>query len=96
MSWSCYEKVNGTCRITQFGGKKVGIIGAVCSGIMFSMYAKHLLAEVHIFNRGEMRRNFVLDRKLLEEYEVSALTEVENYRNIFEIVMLVVLKQQSE
>ncbi len=52
------------------------------------MYAKHLLAEVHIFNRGEMRRNFVLDRKLLEEYEVSALTEVENYRNIFEIVML--------
>lgn len=49
--------------LTDLKGKDVGIIGAGCSGIIFSMYARHLEAAVVIFNRGEMPRKFASDRK---------------------------------
>lgn len=83
------QKLLALAELPSLEGKKVGIIGAGCSGIMFSMYAKHLQADVHMFNRGEIRRNFVMERKLLEASEVSALTEIESHQNSFDIVIAV-------
>jgi len=70
-------------------GKKVGIIGAGCSGTMFAMYAKHLGASVAIFNRGKMRRDFAREQQLLHADEIFALDDVSDHTDEFDIVMVV-------
>jgi len=82
--------------LTDLKGKKVGIIGAGCSGIMFSMYARHLEAAVAIFNRGEMRRKFASDRHLFSAEEIHSLADTNAYQNAFDIVMVVSTMVSSE
>lgn len=69
--------------------KKVGIIGAGCSGTMFAMYARHLGASVTIFNRGKMRRDFAREKQLLLEDEIVALDDATDHTDRFDIVMVV-------
>ncbi len=76
-------------KLTTLEGKRVGIIGAGCSGIMFAMYAKHLGASVCLFNRGEMRRNFALEEQLLQADEVCSLTKTHAHSNAFDVVIVV-------
>ncbi|WP_320198582.1 medium chain dehydrogenase/reductase family protein [Agrobacterium sp. rho-13.3] len=83
------QKLFEIANLTSLEGKKVGIIGAGCSGVMFAMYAKHLGASVIVLNRGEMRRNFARARGLLAKSEVFALTEFEAHRNSCDVVIVV-------
>ncbi|MCF1469220.1 hypothetical protein FS764_20165 [Agrobacterium vitis] len=83
------KKLLELTELVSFHGKKVGIIGAGCSGIMFAMYAKHLGASVVVFNRGEMRRTFAQDQALLTKEEVLPLTEIDNHRDTFDVVIVV-------
>lgn len=83
------KKLLELTQLNNFKGKRIGIIGAGCSGIMFAMYAKYLGASVCVFNRGEMRRNFALEKELLTADEISSLSEVKKYRDAFDIVIVV-------
>ena len=83
------QKLLALTEIADLQGKKVGIIGAGCSGTMFAMYAKHLGASVAIFNRGKMRRDFTREKELLRADEVFSLDDVTDYANEFDIVMVV-------
>ncbi len=73
----------------SFDGKRVGIIGAGCSGLMFAMYAKHLGASVVVFNRGEMRRTFAVEQKLLAADEVQPLDQAAGFAGEFDVVIVV-------
>lgn len=72
---------------SSFDGKRVGVIGAGCSGLMFAMYAKHLGGSVVVFNRGEMRRSFAVEQKLLAEDEIRPLSE--SIEAAFDVVVVV-------
>lgn len=74
---------------TNLEGQKIGIIGAGCSGLMFSMYFKYLGASVVVFNRGEMRRNFAINQNILPESEIYLLDQIDNFKNHFDIVIVV-------
>lgn len=76
-------------KLSNLVGKKIGIIGAGCSGIMFALYAKHLGASIGIFNRGKVRRDFALDQQLFTEEELFSLDDVNAYQSTFDIVMVV-------
>ncbi|WP_197288164.1 alcohol dehydrogenase catalytic domain-containing protein [Nocardia sp. NRRL S-836] len=73
----------------SFDGRRVGVIGAGCSGLMFAMYAKHLGASVVVFNRGEMRRDFAADRKLLAADEIAPLDQAAGHAGEFDVVIVV-------
>ncbi|WP_312053536.1 medium chain dehydrogenase/reductase family protein [Pantoea brenneri] len=83
------QKLLTLTEATDLQGKKVGIIGAGCSGTMFAMYAKHLGASVAIFNRGKMRREFAHEKQLLCEDEIFALDNAKDHAGEFDIVMVV-------
>ncbi|PRD43702.1 hypothetical protein C5748_10675 [Phyllobacterium phragmitis] len=83
------KKLLELAKLRSLDGKRVGIIGAGCSGIMFAMYAKHLGASVIVFNRGESRLNFARDQKLLTEEEICTLVGVECHRDAFDVVIVV-------
>lgn len=83
------RKLLELAEFTTLEGKRVGILGAGCSGIMFALYAKHLGASVCLFNRGEMRRKFALDEQLLKADEVYSLTDTDAQRNTFDVVIVV-------
>ncbi len=83
------RKLLELARWPHLDGKRVGIIGAGCSGIMFSWYTKHLGATVVAFNRSEMRRNFVLERGLMTEKEVCSFSAQEHHRDAFDVVIVV-------
>lgn len=83
------KKLLELAKLPRLDGKRVGIISAGCSGIMFSMCVKYLGASVIVFNRGEMRRNYVLEQELLTDKEIYPLSEVGNFRDSFDVVMVV-------
>ncbi|QMU71664.1 medium chain dehydrogenase/reductase family protein [Streptacidiphilus sp. P02-A3a] len=62
-------------RLPSLRGKRVGIIGAGCAGLMFAMYARHLGAVVAVFNRGEMRSAFARRQGILAEGESHSLAD---------------------
>ncbi|MEV7344517.1 alcohol dehydrogenase catalytic domain-containing protein [Streptomyces sp. NPDC093544] len=69
-------------------GKKVGIIGAGCAGLMFAMYARHLGASISVFNRGEMRRAFAREQRILTEGEIYPLGDTKNHPDNFDLVIV--------
>ncbi|MFJ9845338.1 alcohol dehydrogenase catalytic domain-containing protein [Kitasatospora sp. NPDC101155] len=71
-------------------GKRVGIIGAGCAGLMFAMYARHLGAPVAVFNRGEPRRAFARQQGILADHEIHPLTDAEAaaHRGGYDIVIV--------
>ncbi|MBN3932890.1 alcohol dehydrogenase catalytic domain-containing protein [Streptomyces verrucosisporus] len=69
-------------------GKRVGIIGAGCSGLMFAMHARHLGASVSVFNRRKMRRIFAQEQGILAENEIHPLAEARDHRNEFDVVIV--------
>ncbi|MFE2723006.1 alcohol dehydrogenase catalytic domain-containing protein [Kitasatospora sp. NPDC059327] len=71
-------------------GKRAGIIGAGCAGLMFAMYARHLGAPVTVFNRGEPRRAFARQQGILADGEVLPLTDAAApaHRDGFDIVIV--------
>ncbi|MGV9269573.1 alcohol dehydrogenase catalytic domain-containing protein [Kitasatospora sp. NPDC003701] len=71
-------------------GRRVGIIGAGCAGLMFAMYARHLGASVAVFNRGEPRRAFAQQQGILAEGEIHPLTDAaaQAHRGGFDIVIV--------
>ncbi|WP_158843832.1 alcohol dehydrogenase catalytic domain-containing protein [Saccharothrix deserti] len=73
----------------SFEGKRVGIIGAGCSGLMFAMHAKHLDASVVVFNRGGMRRDFAQAQEILTGEEILPLAEAQAHRDTFDVVIVV-------
>ncbi|WP_225824261.1 MDR/zinc-dependent alcohol dehydrogenase-like family protein [Streptomyces naphthomycinicus] len=68
-------------------GKRVGIIGAGCAGLMFAMYARHLGASVAVFNRGASRRAFAREQGILAEDEIFPLTAAGDHHDEFDIVI---------
>ncbi|WP_282692982.1 alcohol dehydrogenase catalytic domain-containing protein [Streptomyces sp. CC208A] len=72
----------------SFEGKRVGIVGAGCAGLMFAMYARHLGGRVSVFNRGAARRAFARERGLLADAEVHPLTEATAYGDAFDAVIV--------
>ncbi|CUW30306.1 L-threonine 3-dehydrogenase [Streptomyces reticuli] len=77
-------------RLPSLQGKSVGILGAGCAGLMFAMYARHLGASVSVFNRGEARRAFARDQRILAEGEIFALSdaEAEAHRDRYDVVIV--------
>ncbi|MEU9706118.1 medium chain dehydrogenase/reductase family protein [Streptomyces sp. NPDC047981] len=75
-------------RQTSLAGKRVGIVGAGCAGLMFAMYARHLGASVVVFNRGEERRVFAREQGILAEGEIAALAEAGERRDAFDVVVV--------
>ncbi|MEV0640888.1 alcohol dehydrogenase catalytic domain-containing protein [Streptomyces sp. NPDC050619] len=84
------RKLLDLTNLPSLQGKKVGIIGAGCAGLMFAMYARHLGASVSVFNRGETRRAFARDQKILAEGEIHPLSDANSqaHQNQFDIVMV--------
>lgn len=82
------KKLLELSELTSLEGKKVGIIGAGCSGLMFAMYAKHFGASVTVFNRGEMRRSFAIKQAILTQAEARPIEELADYKNAFDAVLL--------
>lgn len=72
----------------SLSGKRVGIIGAGCSGLMFAMYARHLGASTAIFNRGQMRRDFARKQQLVSQDEIYAFNDAKAHLNMFDIVIV--------
>ncbi|GGU32495.1 MDR/zinc-dependent alcohol dehydrogenase-like family protein [Streptomyces violascens] len=69
-------------------GKRVAVIGAGCAGLMFAMYARHLGADMTVFNRNEDRRSFAREQGILAETEIYALADVEEFRDGFDVVII--------
>lgn len=82
------RKLMELANLHSLAGKRVGIIGAGCSGLLFAMYARHLGASVSVFNRRAMRRDFARERRILAEGEIFPLAEAESRRNGFDIVIV--------
>jgi threonine dehydrogenase-like Zn-dependent dehydrogenase len=84
------RKLLENAKLSTLEGKRVGIIGAGCAGLMFAMYARHLGASVSVFNRGEARRAFARDQKILAEDEIFPLADAkaEAHRNQYDIVIV--------
>ncbi|WP_405983706.1 alcohol dehydrogenase catalytic domain-containing protein [Streptomyces sp. NBC_00872] len=74
--------------LPSLAGKKVGIIGAGCAGLMFAMYARHLGASISVFNRGEMRRTFAREREILTADEIHSLEDAKAHQNEFDAVIV--------
>lgn len=69
-------------------GKRTGIVGAGCAGLMFAMYARHLGAQVTVFNRGEQRRSFAREQEILAAHETHALADADSFRDEFDVVVV--------
>lgn len=82
------RKLIALANLPSLRGKRVGIIGAGCSGLLFAMYARHLKASVSVFNRGAMRRDFARERQILAAEEIFPLAGAESRRNGFDIVIV--------
>ncbi|WP_411073549.1 alcohol dehydrogenase catalytic domain-containing protein [Streptomyces sp. cmx-4-7] len=74
--------------LDSFGGKRVGIVGAGCAGLMFAMYARHLGASVTVFNRGEARRSFAREQGILAADEIRPLSEAGAHPDAFDVVVV--------
>ncbi|MFH8621904.1 alcohol dehydrogenase catalytic domain-containing protein [Streptomyces vietnamensis] len=75
-------------RLDSLGGKRVGIVGAGCAGLMFAMYARHLGASVTVFNRGGARRAFAREQGVLAADEIRPLSEAGAYPDAFDVVVV--------
>ncbi|GAA3044665.1 alcohol dehydrogenase catalytic domain-containing protein [Actinokineospora globicatena] len=75
--------------LDSLAGKRVGIIGAGCSGLMFALHARHLGASIVVFNRGEPRRDFAQQREILTAQEIHPLADAESFRDTFDVVIVV-------
>ncbi|WP_461000062.1 MDR/zinc-dependent alcohol dehydrogenase-like family protein [Streptomonospora sediminis] len=69
-------------------GDSVAIVGAGCSGALFAMYCGHLGAEVHVFNRGQERLDFLKRRNLISSSMLHSLSDVSEYRDQFDHVII--------
>jgi threonine dehydrogenase-like Zn-dependent dehydrogenase len=75
-------------RLVSLEGKRVGIVGAGCAGLMFAMYARHLGASVTVFNRGEARRAFAREQDVLTADEIRPLAEAGGHTGAFDVVVV--------
>lgn len=73
----------------NLSGRTVGIIGAGNSGIMFGFLSKYYDAEVKFLNRGQMRIDFAKQANLFSEKELDKLGNSSEYKNFFDIVIVV-------
>lgn len=80
----------------DFSNKKSAVIGCGNSGIMFGQNIKNLKGEVTMFNRGQMRRRFIVEQNLFDKEEVEPLKNVSNQKNNFDVVIVVPTKINSE
>ncbi|MFF6775877.1 alcohol dehydrogenase catalytic domain-containing protein [Streptomyces sp. NPDC012637] len=82
------RKLLEPARLDSLAGKRVGIVGAGCAGLMFAMYARHLGASVTVFNRGEARRAFAREQGILTADEIRPLAEAGAHPDAFDVVVV--------
>ena len=73
-------------------GDSVAVIGAGCSGALFSLYCEYLGADVHIFNRGQERLDYLRDRKLSHPSKLHALSDLHGFEARFDHVIVATTK----
>lgn len=76
-------------KVDDFDGKNIAVIGAGNSGTLFSMLFSHYGAQISVFNRGDERLNFLKEQTHLPEAKLISLEEFENYKDTFDIVVVV-------
>ena len=77
-------------------GVSVAIIGAGVAGSLIAMYAKYYGAEVTLFNRGQMRLDFLVQNEIFTINEVALLSEMTSRQDAFDVVYVVPTKIEQE
>jgi cyclitol reductase len=73
-------------------GDSVAVIGAGCSGALFSLYCEYLGADVQIFNRGRERLEYLRDKKLSNPSKLHALSDLYGFESRFDHVVVATTK----
>lgn len=88
----CIDILKKHLVIEDYSGKKVGIIGAGNSGLMFGMVLRNLGAEVFFYNRGIARREFAINQRIFFEEQMKSFDSIDGDKNQHDIVVLVPTK----
>lgn len=83
------NKLMELLNVEDFRQKKIAIIGAGNSGILFGLLIKHLRGRIKVFNRGDMRIHFVKDNHIFAGSEVEKLDNYGQWSNLFDYVIVV-------
>lgn len=75
---------------------KIGLIGAGVAGTMIGLYAKHYGANVKVFNRGQMRIDFLNKNNIFSNSELSVLAKISEFPDEFDVVYVVPTKIEPE
>lgn len=76
--------------------KKIAIIGAGNSGILFGLEAIYLGGEVSFFNRGEMRLAFIKNQSIVPSAKLHLFDQIPKHADEYDIVIVVPTKIDQE
>lgn len=88
----CVDVLTNHLNVENYSNKKVGIIGAGNSGLMFGMLLKSKGADVILYNRHILRREFAINQKLFSQTQIKSFENIELDKNQYDIVVLVPTK----